>query len=102
MWSWNYLLLLLTAIGSQPAHFMIMVTAKILYNIHLVKLLQDLMWIASIVRFLVLETKFPPLVKKQHRYFPNLIVWTEKCMKVIILSQNFKALVQACALCMTE
>lgn len=49
MWSWNYLLLLLTMIGSQPAHFMIMVTAKILYNIHLVKLLQDLMWIASIV-----------------------------------------------------
>ena len=102
MWSWNYLLLLLTMIGSQLAHFMIMVTAKILYNIHLVKLLQDLMWIASIVRFLVLETKFPPLVKKQHRYFPNLIVWTEKCIKVIILSQNFKALVQACAMCMTE
>ena len=51
------------------------------------------------LRFLVLETKFPPLVKKQHRYFPNLIVWTEKCMKVIILSQNFKAFVQACALC---
>ena len=50
------------------------------------------------LRFLVLETKFPPLVKKQHRYFPNLIVWTEKCMKVIILSQNFKAFVQACAI----
>ena len=49
MWSWNYLLLLLTMIGSQPAHFMIMVTAQILYNIYFVKLLQDLMWIASIM-----------------------------------------------------